>query len=160
MHHADFLKSKAIIHNLMEEYDMAAALLDQAEAILRDVIMPEFGQVISGKVVLQRSVIQLRFYKNYQEALRLMTIALARVYLFARRHRDQADFELQIEKFVREIPTEELKAFKELLDSRQLIVSVDADDLSYQPPAPTAWQTVWPGSARFVSETIATQLAV
>lgn len=157
---ADCLKSKAIIHNLMEEYDMAAALLDEVEALLRNNPMPAFGQVISGKVALQRSVIQLRSQGNYQEALRLMTIALARVYLFAGRHRDQGDFEQQIERFVQEIPHDELQAFKELLDSEQVIVALDDAELSYQPPNAEKWETVWRGSVRFVSDTIANQLAI
>ncbi|NJL54962.1 hypothetical protein HC928_07075, partial [bacterium] len=97
MQHAEFIKSKAILHNAMEEYDPAESLLIEAEAILREITAPDYVHVICGKVAFQRGIIKLKRDREYQQALLLLTIGVARQYLYANDHRDLSNFKEQVE---------------------------------------------------------------
>ncbi len=147
---ADFLKSKATVYNLIQEYDHAEINLNEVVKVLREHKLPEFAQVICGKVALQRGIIHLYRDKDYQKALRLFAIGLARIYTFAPQHRDQQDFEQQIPRLVRAISETALRTFQQLLESGQLQIALDDAEQVYQPPDQAKWKTAWEESTKFM----------
>jgi tetratricopeptide (TPR) repeat protein len=156
MQHADFLESKVVLLRIMGDYDQASGLLDQAEQIMREIQVPEYGQVVCGKIALQRGLLSLYREKAYQSTLRLMAIALARAYVFAREHHDQRRFESIITQHLAEIPTEELQKFKQDTKSERLYV--ESDDLEYQHPDPADWEESWEDSITFTNKFITERL--
>lgn len=153
---ADFLESKVVLLRIMGDYDQTSELLDQAEQIMREIQAPEYGQVVCGKIALQRGLLSLYREKSYQSTLRLMAIALARAYVFAREHHDQRRFESIITQHLAEIPAEELQTFKQNTKSERLYV--ESDDLEYQHPDPADWEEAWEDSITFVNKFITERL--
>lgn len=147
MQRANLLETKACIHNTKGEYEDARDYLMHACELMHDE-MPRYGQVVAGKIALQRGVILLHM-KQPQEALREMAIALARAYLFAPQYRDQAAFERLLTRWVADgsITFRDLRAFVRALNTEPVWVS--AGDL----PAPSvkedSWLTAWESSFTF-----------
>lgn len=156
MQRADHLESKVVIYRIMGQYEQASALLDEAETIIRTIEIQEYGQVVCGKIALQRSLILLYRDKNYWETLRLMAIALARAYVFAKVHHDQTIFERIIKQHLRHIPAEELRRFKQETESEKLYVI--ADDLPYHKPDEQRWSDAWEDSIAYINEVIGERL--
>lgn len=155
MQRANLLQSKAATFHSMQEYAPAVVLLDEAETMM-DQPMPEYGQVVCGRIAMQRGLVLLDDAQDYPAGLRMLVIALARVYLFARQHRDQKAFEQLIERQIKRIPDDALVRFKQTIESGQLHVKVA--DLAYQRPASDHWDNEWNYSVRYINECIATQL--
>lgn len=155
MQRANLLQSQAAVYNYLQDNRRAAALLDAAEALM-DQPMPEYGQVIAGRIAMQRALVLRDGQRDYPESLRMIAIALARAYLFARQHRDQKIFEQLIEREIRLFPDEALIDFKQAVDRDR--VRMTADALSFQRPDPARWENEWGYSIRFIHECIATQL--
>lgn len=161
MQTAEFLKSKAIIYNLMGEYAAAEPLLDETEAILTELKAPKYVQVICGKVAFQRGVIAFRRDKQYNDALVQFVIGLARQYLYAAQHRDQADFEQRIEAYIREMQKEDLQAAQLTLPNAVEQVQIGTGALAYQPPEDNdEWRVTLRKSTQYVLDTMETQLEV
>lgn len=153
---ADHLESKVVIYRIKEQYDQATTLLDEAEAIIRTVKIQEYGQVVCGKIALQHSLILLYRDKHYWETLRLMATALARAYVFAKVHHDQAIFERIIKQHLRHIPAEELRRFKQESESEKLYVITE--DLPYHKPNEQRWADAWEDSIAYINEVIGDRL--
>jgi tetratricopeptide (TPR) repeat protein len=151
MQRADLLESKATIWNHLQEYEQAAALLDEAEQMM-DLPMPEYGQIVAGKIAFQRGIIALYQANNAREALRFMAIALARTYTFSERNRDQLTYEQLIAQYIKNISTDSLRAFQTVTQSDRLIISVD--DLPYQKPERVAWVNAWEDSIDYINRII------
>lgn len=147
---ADLLTSKAAILNIQGHFEQAAALLQQAENLLATVRASSYAQIVSGRIALQYADIALHHRHDYQAALRYMTIALARIYVFAEYHRDQETFERVIDQFLAEVPRPELDVFHAQRDTLDLQV----DDLPYQRPDPGAWRGAWRRSLRTINASI------
>jgi hypothetical protein len=162
MQHAEFLKSKAIIHVLMGEYTQASPLLNQAERILCEIKAPDYVHVICGKVAFQRGLIQLHYYEQQHQALLLFTIGLARQYLYADQHRDLANFQDQIEgHLIHFVDDAVLKAFLEELKAGLRTVVIGEGELAYQPPADLdRWEYAFTRSVNFMTDTIQNYLLV
>ncbi|NJO07276.1 MAG: hypothetical protein HC876_18160 [Chloroflexaceae bacterium] len=156
MQRADHLESKVVIYRIMGQCEQAATLLDEAEAIIHTIEIQEYGQVVCGKIALQRSLILLYRDKDYVETLRLMAIALARAYVFAKVHHDQTIFERIIKQHLRHIPAEELRRFKQETESEKLYVI--ADDLPYHKPDEQRWSDAWEDSIAYINEVIGDRL--
>jgi hypothetical protein len=112
-------------------------------------------QVVCAKIALQSAVATLYDHpdsQQYQDALRLMAIALARVYIFARRHRDQQIIERVIKDLLDDTPPDELRAFLQRLKKHAF--SVPAEALGYQIPDATQWAIVMGAGLRFLQESI------
>ncbi|MCG8346930.1 MAG: hypothetical protein MI924_04035, partial [Chloroflexales bacterium] len=155
MQRANLLQSKAATFHSMQEYEPATVLLDEAETMM-DQPMPEYGQVVCGRIAMQRGLVLLDDTQDYPAGLRMLVIALARVYLFARQHRDQKAFEQLIERQLKRIPDDVLILFQQTIESGQLHVKVA--DLAYQQPASERWDNEWSYSIRYINECITTQL--
>lgn len=151
---ADLCESKAAIYNNMEQYAPAAAQLDEADSYMVQP-MPRYGQVVSGKIALQRGVIALFAEQDYQQALHFMTIGLARVYAFAEKHRDQGIFEHLIETWLKDIPDAGASAFWQ---ATQTGLNVAEHDLPYQHLAPEVWDRMLTKSLMFVRDAIEAHL--
>lgn len=151
MQHADILESMASLHCMTGEYDEAIKLLNQAETMMHDV-MPEYGQVVSGRIALQQSIIKLYVDKDFQATLHLMAVALARMYVFAREHQNQVIVERTIRQYIWELPLEELYQFKKATESELLYVL--AEDLIYQRPDYRRWTDAWERSISYINEMI------
>jgi tetratricopeptide (TPR) repeat protein len=155
---ADLLRRKIAVHLFFQEHDQASELLDQAKAMLSAAPVEEFGHVVSGNIAMQQALIESRVHQNYQSALSLVVIALGRMYLFARQHRDQENLENQIDQFIREFPEIELRAFQQSIAHQQVVAPVGQGELAYQQPDTVLWSRVWQGSSKFVIDSITTQL--
>jgi hypothetical protein len=151
MQRADYLESKVVLYRIMDEYQQAIDLLNQAEAMMSRP-MPEYGQCVSGKIALQRGLVALYGDKNPTEALRLMAIALARAYVFAKEHHDQSVFERVIRQHIQQVPIENLRAFKQATESESLYIL--ADDLPYQQPDAAKWADAWEDSIAYLNDLI------
>lgn len=139
MQRADLQESMAAVHNNMEDYPGAAARLDEAEALMHRP-MQRYGQVVAGKIALQRGLIAIRADHDFARGLQLLTIGFARSYLFADLHRDQVIFQRLIEQWIRLVPDLALHAFRTGLDDQP---PVPAAALPYQQPGAEQWQTAW-----------------
>jgi tetratricopeptide (TPR) repeat protein len=155
---ADLLGSKGHTYNQLGDYEQARTLLEAAEVDMRSIRSAAYGQVVSGKIALQYAVLALREQQDYQAALRLMVEALARVYLFARQHRDQEIFERVINTLMDAIPQSDLLAFQETLDAHTLQITVD--HLAYQQPDPHDWDRALQSSLSFFQDSIGAHLDI
>ncbi len=155
MQFADLTVSKASVYNDMQDYAQAQTLLDQAEQVMY-VPMQEYAQVVSGKIALQRAMIMLDQQHNDLEALRLMTLAMARAFVFARLHLDQGNFERLIDERINQMDLEPLRTFYTHIQENQFSITVD--DLPYQKPDPGKWAEAWATSVAFMCENIETRL--
>lgn len=151
MQRADYLESKVVIYRIMGDNEQATRLLNEAEAMMH-IPMPEYGQCVSGKIALQRGLITLYADHNAPEALRQMALALARAYVFAKEHHDQAVFERVIRQHMQNISFEDLHAFKQATESETLYIL--ADDLPYQQPDAAKWADAWEDSIAYMNELI------
>lgn len=156
MQHADVLENRIAIYITMERYDEAAQLLTQAESMM-SVRMPAYGQILSGKLALQHSYLSWYHQHNPQASLRSFAIALARVYVFAREHRDQQTFERLAKEHLLEMPLSELKVFQQQTEREDLYVI--SDELPYQRPNAVQWSNAWEDSIAYISGIIADRLA-
>ncbi len=157
MQFADLIIGKATVYSDMQNYAQAQTLIHQAEDIMRvREAMPEYAQVICGKIALQSALIMLDQQRNVLEALKLMTLAMARAFVFARLHLDQGDFERLIDERLSQMPGDHLRPFYTHIQHNQLIVTVD--DLPYQKPDPGKWADAWAASVAFMCENIETRL--
>ena len=145
------------MYNNLGEYVRAGELLEQVEGMMH-IPMPEYGQVVSGKIALQKAFIALAVRHDYATALRDMSIALARAYVFADQHRYTAVFERLVEQRLKEFPTEALQEFRTGLERSTIIVHVH--DLPYQHPEPERWARAWARSAQFLSGSIGVRLGI
>jgi tetratricopeptide (TPR) repeat protein len=155
MRQADLLESMATLHNLMGNYAAAREYVGRAEAIIQAIPGSVYVQVVCAKIALQSAVATLYDHpdsQQYQDALRLMAIALARVYIFARRHRDQQIIERVIKDLLDDTPPDELRAFLQRLKKHAF--SVPAEALGYQIPDATQWAIVMGAGLRFLQESI------
>lgn len=155
MQYIDVLENKIVLYNNMERFEEAAKLLEQAEAMM-DVRMPAYGQILSGKLALQRGYLAFYRQHNAQLSLRFLAIALARVYVFARHHRDQQTFEQLIREHIERIPPRYLEAFKQQTEREDLYIT--SDELPYQRPNAVQWSNAWEESIAYMSDVIAQQL--
>jgi hypothetical protein len=154
---ADLIESQATVYNDMGQYEEARALLDRAEEMM-SIPMPEYGQVVSGKIAFQRAIIALYHDKDPQRALQLMKIGLARMYLFAPEHLDQGNLERAVEQLTREITNQELISFQQMPAQDQTQVALE--DLFYQQPTPDNWSSAWERAATFMDNSITAHLDV
>lgn len=127
--------SKATIANLLCRYNDAINNVQRAEHILKQAEVQVYGQIVSGRIALQRADLLLHHEHNYQAALEQVLIALARVYTFAEKHRDQETFEEVAHRFIADIPISVLEKFQEDVNNFQLAVN----QLSYQIPEAPKW---------------------
>ncbi|HEY1016012.1 MAG TPA: hypothetical protein VGE07_25105 [Herpetosiphonaceae bacterium] len=148
---ADLTQGKAVIHINMGEFDKAIAELAQAEEMMQRP-MPEYGQVVAGKIAIQRAIIALDHEANVTEALRLMTIGLARANIFAPHHQVLDTFEQMIQNRIKGIsqryPNESTE-FLSLLDEWNATDSFN--QLQYQQPNPHQWPSAWNAAIGFMS---------
>lgn len=156
MLHADLLESQATVLNIMQRFTQAAELLDTAETILSNAIVPAYGQVVCGKIALQRSFIALNQDHTPHAALRLAMIAIARAKIFGPTHRDLRSFERVIEQMIRHISQEVLRSFQAQLDDGQIVTAIY--ELPYHRPPASPWVAAWNESVKFMRETIAIEL--
>ncbi len=147
IHLADYLQAKVSILNEMQRFDEAARLLDQIESQM-DVMMPEYGQVVCGKIALQHAYLNIYGKQDYPQALHYIAIALARAYTFAHQHRDQLTFEQLIPQWCKDIPTPYMDTFKDAVESEHFYVA--ASDLPYQTPPISRWAEAWERSIDFL----------
>jgi tetratricopeptide (TPR) repeat protein len=152
MQHADHLESKVVLFRIMGAYDQACTLLDEAENILHRVDVPEYGQVVCGKIALQRALIALYRDQDYQTCLLQMAIALARAYVFAKSHHDQAAFERVIRQHLLMIPVEDLLTFEQETGSEHLYPL--AKELPYHKPDDEEWADAWEDSIDLINRLI------
>lgn len=154
MQQIDVLENKIAMYINMQQYAEAAALLTQAEEMMAhsDIKMPAYSHILSGKLALQQSYLALRYQADPQAALSFMVIALARVYCFARQHRDQQTFEALIDQQIAQIDPVYLENFRQLTEYEDLYVA--SDDLPYQRPNATVWSTAWEESIEYINEAI------
>jgi hypothetical protein len=157
MQRADLLECKAVIYLHMGDLAQADSLINEAEAMMNQT-MTDYGQIVSGKLALQRAMILIQRGEPSLEALRPMAIALTRAYIFGKQHRDQGTFERLIEQQLNRMPEEILQEFREATESGRL--RVIADDLPYQRPDPARWDHEWGFSIRFMNEIIETLLDI
>lgn len=157
MQFADLIVGKATVYNDMQDYAQAQTLLDQAEQVMYEP-MQEYAQVVSGKIALQRAVIMLDQQHNDLEALKLMTLAMARAFVFARLHLDQGNFERLIDERISQMNLESLQTFYAHIQANQFSITVA--DLPYQKPDPGKWSDAWATSVAFMRESIETRLDV
>ncbi len=178
MQRAEFLKSKAIIHNLLGEYEYSPPLLADAEAILRAIQAPRYVHVICGKIAFQRGVLALKQAQDYDRALILFAIGLARQYVYAPLHRDQINFEKRITQYITgsipnpkrrtfdstddvfQIPRDALAQTRDTLAETVTAIPIGTSELAYQPPDPTEWDKACIQSVRFIERTIEIELDV
>jgi hypothetical protein len=157
MQQIDVLEHKISMYINMHQYAEAEALLSQAEAMMArsQIKMPAYSHILSGKLALQQSYLALEYHSDPQAALSFMAVALARVYCFARYHRDQQTFEAliveQIEQ-IEQIDAASLKDFRQLTEREDLYVA--SDDLPYQRPNATVWSTAWEESIEYINAAI------
>jgi tetratricopeptide (TPR) repeat protein len=155
---AEFVDSKVTIYNIRGDYEQAENHIRETEAIMSSDSFPEYAQVICGRVAMQQADIALHRDQDYRKALLLMTTALARAYVFAEQHRDQDTFERLIDRFIEDIPSEELEAYSRDIEDTSIQVSPEA--LPYQPPDDTAWMAAWRKSLRAIQESVTTRLDI
>jgi insertion element IS1 protein InsB len=146
IHRVDGLQNKSSVLNEMRRYEQAD-VLDQAEAMMHEA-MPEYVQVVCGKVTLQRACIALYHDNGYVAALQLLAIALARVYTFAAENRDQITFEHLVQRWARDIPEPELRSFQHATHNEHIYIA--ACDLPYQQPHVARWADFWERSIHFL----------
>jgi hypothetical protein len=154
MRHADLLETRASLYLLRNDdqygdHSEAGRLLHEADELLRNnKDMPRYAAVVAGKIALQRGLLFLH-QDQHQKALEQMAIALARAYVFAPKHRDQAAFEKLISGWHQEkqITTDALNVFVRSIYTGQ--VAVKAGDLRYLPPPADLWVNAWERSLTF-----------
>jgi tetratricopeptide (TPR) repeat protein len=155
MQHVDVLENQITIYNNMARYDEAERLLDRAEAMM-NVRMPAYGQILSGKLALQRFYPAFFRDHNPEKALQFLALALARVYVFASKHRDQQTFEALVAEHIGRIAPEYLHAFKQHTEREDLYIT--SDQLPHQRPNATHWSNAWEEAIAFMNQVIEERL--
>ncbi|NJN66920.1 MAG: hypothetical protein HC884_09470 [Chloroflexaceae bacterium] len=151
---ADLFGSKATIANLLGKYRDAVDYVQRAEHILSLAQTQAYGQIVSGRVALQRADIQIHHEHRYQDAFDQLLISLARVYTFAEEHRDQETFEEVVYRFVAALPARVLDEYQEYVQNFRL----PANQLPYQIPEELQWLGSLQRSKRKLSHIIANHL--
>jgi tetratricopeptide (TPR) repeat protein len=149
IHLADCLQCKVSVLNEMHRYEQAAQVLDQTETIMH-ARMPDYVQVVCGKIALQRAFLALYHAKDFAVALRFLAIALARAYTFAGEHRDQITFEQLVRRWSKDIPAHAIQTFRQATQNEHIYVA--ACDLPYQHPNVARWADSWERSIHFLHE--------
>lgn len=147
---ADLHASKATLANVCGAYDEARWHIARAEELLLHEDTHAYGQVVSGRLLLQRSDYLLHDDQDYRAALEHLLLALARIYAFAEQHRDQETLEEVSQRFIADMPADFLAA-------QQATISdffVPADQLGYQIPAAAQWQGALQRSKRKIGQFI------
>jgi hypothetical protein len=108
--------------------------------------------VVCGKIALQRALIALYRDQDYQTCLLQMAIALARAYVFAKSHHDQAAFERVIRQHLLMIPVEDLLTFEQETGSEHLYPL--AKELPYHKPDDEEWADAWEDSIDLINRLI------
>ncbi|NTU79859.1 MAG: hypothetical protein HGA45_10725 [Chloroflexales bacterium] len=109
-------------------YAEAWSLLDTIEQNYMNSAMPLYGQLVAGKLVLQRAIILFvepgRGDSDRRHALDLLAVALARVYVLGALHHEQRSFEHLAARLVsRHVSPALLTAFVADLNEERYLVS-------------------------------------
>ncbi len=147
---ADLHASKAMLANVCGAYAEARTHIVRAEELLQHEDPHAYGQVVSGRLLLQRADYLLHDDRDYRAALEHLLLALARIYAFAEQHRDQETLEEVCQRFIADMPADFLAA-------QQATISdffVPADQLGYQIPAVAQWQGALQRSKRKIGQFI------
>jgi hypothetical protein len=146
----DLLETQASVYNNMGDIEKTKQLLSQIEAQMH-LDLPRYRYILCGKIALQRALVAGQ-EGDYQETMLQLTIALARVMLFALKHRYRESLEYIISSLLQHLPLEELNQFHNNIRAGRIYIA--ANDLPYQRPAPARWAEAWDISIRFIDETI------
>lgn len=172
---ADLRERMATIHLEMRQYAKAQRLLENAEKRMSH-DMPEYGQIVSGKLELQWGQIHQYHTLDYRAALRRYTVALARAHAYADTSRDLRTFEFLVRRWLeamQELAPHNLAEFKAGLSGGAVAVSLD--ELPYQKKMPYQrdlapaqddpahqreqsarhWERAWERAAAWMTEEIA-----
>lgn len=151
---ADLVGGKATIANMLGRHTDAIAHVQEAEDLLRRIPTQAYGQIISGRLALQHADMQIHQEAAYHEALEQLLIALARVYTFAEKHRDQETFEEVVHRFIADIPASVLSTHQEYIQGFQRT----AEQLPYQIPDEFQWHGALQRSKRKLNHIIENHL--
>src|SRR5262249_15950672 len=143
--------------NEIGDYAEAWALLAEIEPLM-ELPMPLYGQVVCGKLALQRAYLLLSdpLQRDEGSALREAALGLARAYVFGAGHRDKESFERLIERWIGKlVPIERLAEFVKQIEHDQFYVRLE--DLLYQRPTLRRWTEAWEASVAFFGELVVQQ---
>jgi hypothetical protein len=155
MQRAALLETKIAFLNNVQRFAEVRVFMDEVAPLLEQP-MPLYGQVICGKLALQRAFLCLsdETQQDHKRALCEAAIGLARAYVFGPRHREQATFEQLIHYWIgRMVPIERISEFVEQILQDPFYVRLE--DLPYQRPTPRRWAECWEASMIFFVQFLA-----
>jgi tetratricopeptide (TPR) repeat protein len=155
MQRADLLETKLAFLNNAQRFAEVRVIMDEV-APLMELEMPLYGQVICGKLAIQRAFLCLsdETQQDHMQALREAAIGLARGYVFGPRHRDQATFEQLIRYWIGlQVPIERISEFVDQILQDPFFVRLE--DLPYQRPTQRRWAECWEASMIFFVQFLA-----
>ena len=160
---AELKETAVTLLTAQERYDEALALIDQIEKEVMSQAMPLAGQIVSGKLALQRAFVLLsdptRTEEERRAGLERLAVALARVYAVGANHHEQRSFEYIADYLVHPQESRGSLVTPKLLEEFVGDLNADSylvahDELTYQTKnlTPRRWNEAWELTVTYFNE--------